>query len=142
MPGPSRKQQSNQSQSDKIYRVLQEALEDRIGFAKDGCTLAVGLSHSYPKDNNDSLWKGLESRLKSPDAVLLQAIVRCGLSYSFKAAFRRRWESRPSEVDAGEYGIAREDKLSETTLNALYRNGMKRFQVSHLFFGHIQLTSR
>jgi hypothetical protein len=75
-------------QSEDIYRALQIALADHDGFAKDGCTLAFGLSHSYPKTTKP-LWEGLERRLKGVDAVLLQAVNRSGLTYSFRAAFHR-----------------------------------------------------
>jgi hypothetical protein len=131
VPEARRKLPKNQAQSDKIYKVLQEALDDRTGFAKDGCILAIGLSHSYPKTNDQSLWKGLESRLKGPDAVLLQAVTRCALTYTYKAAFQRYMESLHGEDDIQEFGIAKQDKLSETVLNALYRNKMKRFQVGN-----------
>jgi len=134
IPGTRRKLPKNQSQSDKIYKVLQEALDDRIGFAKDGCILAIGLSHSYPKTKGESLWKELEGRLKGPDAVLLQAVTRCSLTYTYKAAFRRYMESLRGEDDIQEFGIAKQDKLSETVLNALYRNNMKRFQVGNTNF--------
>ena len=79
----------------------QQALKDRIGFAKDGCILAFGLSHSYPKTTG-SLWAGLEDRLKGADAVLLQAVTRCGLTYSFKAAFIR--ELGEERMDVGRCG--------------------------------------
>jgi len=130
VPEARRKLPKDQSQGGKIYKVLHEAFDDRNGFAKDGCVLAIGLSHSYPKSfDGESLWKGLESRLKGPDAVLLQAVTRCALSYTFKAAFQRLHGGPNGEDDAQELGIAKEDKLSDTVLNALYRNSMKRFQV-------------
>jgi hypothetical protein len=141
VPDARRKLCKSLSQSDMISKVLQEALDDRAGFAKDGCTLAIGLSHSYPKNANESLWKGLESRLKGPDAVLLQAVARHRLNYSFKAAFRRRWQNNTGENEVQEYGIAKNDKLSQTTLNALYRNNMKRFQVGRPFIFKLYLTS-
>jgi hypothetical protein len=125
-----------QAQSDDIYKALQLALEDRSGFAKDGCVLAFGLSHSYPKTPAGSLWEGLEARLKGPDAVLLQAINRSGLVYSFKAAFQRGWPSVDADGDeAREWGIAKEDKLSSTVLNAVYRNGLTRFEVRTFTLG-------
>ena len=105
----------------------QQALKDRIGFAKDGCILAFGLSHSYPKTTG-SLWAGLEDRLKGADAVLLQAVTRCGLTYSFKAAFNREFgEERMDDVEA--YWDGMEHGLSSTTLNALYRNDLRKFEV-------------
>jgi hypothetical protein len=125
------KQPKNQSQSDRIHKVLQEALADHQGFAKDGCVLAFGLSHSYPKTTESSLWNGLEARLKGPDAVLLQAVKRCKLTYKFKAAFQREQYSYEDYGDeAKELGIAKQDELSDTVLNATYRNGLKRFEVS------------
>jgi hypothetical protein len=47
--GSKRDVSEAQAQSDDIYKALQLALEDRSGFAKDGCILAFGLSHSYTK---------------------------------------------------------------------------------------------
>jgi hypothetical protein len=128
--GSKRDVSEAQAQSDDIYKALQLALEDRSAFAKDGCILAFGLSHSYPKTPTGSLWEDLKARPKGPDAVLLQAINRSGLAYSFKAAFRRGWPSFDADGDeAREWGIAKEDKLSNTVLNAIYRNGLKRFEV-------------
>jgi hypothetical protein len=128
--GSKRDVSEAQAQSDDIHKALQLALDDRSGFAKDGCILAFGLSHSYPKTPTGPLWEGLEARLKGPDAVLLQAINRCGQVYSLKAAFQRGWPSVDAHGDeAREWGIAKEDKLSNTVLNAIYRNGLTRFEV-------------
>lgn len=122
-----------QSQSDNIYQSLKTAFKDHEGFAKDGCSLAFGLSHSYPK-TTEPFWKGLEDRLKGPDAVLLQAINRCGIPYAFKAAFHRETDHNDGdyrgEDGAREWGAAQDAGLSDTVLNAIYRNGLERFQVS------------
>lgn len=119
----------DQTASDAIYDALRQAMQDGEGFAKDGCTLAFGLSHSYPQ-TMEPLWKGLEGRLKGADAVLLQAVTRCGLSYSFKAAFERPENENGWWSEGQEWGKAQCDNLSDTTLNAIYRNGLERFRVS------------
>lgn len=125
------------NRSEDIYQALQIALADREGFAKEGCTLAFGLSHSYPKTTKP-LWEGLEDRLKGVDAVLLQAVTRSGLTHSFRAAFHRE-EDPNGHWDhwdpAREWGKAQMDNLSATTLNAIYRNDLDRYQVSPLSFG-------
>lgn len=59
--GSKRNVPEAQAQSDDNYNALQLALADHLGFAKDGCTLAFGLSHSYPKTPTGSLWEGLEA---------------------------------------------------------------------------------
>jgi hypothetical protein len=129
VPESPRKVPEDRSQSDAILKALQKALGDKDGFAREGCVLAFGLSHSYPK-TYERLWRGLESRLKGPDAVLLQAVSRCYLSYSFKAAFKRRPHYYGYRGDGQEYGVARENNVSKTTMNAVYRKGMELFQVS------------
>lgn len=116
----------SQAQTDAIYHALQRATADHQGFAKDGCTLAFGLSHSYPP-TTEPFWKGLESRLKGPDAVLLQAVQRCDLDYSYKAAFQL---GRSEGTDAEQYRDGYERNLSDTVMEAVYRNGLGRYEVS------------
>jgi len=120
------------TQSEDIHQASQIALADHEGFAKDGCTLAFGLSHSYPRTTKP-LWEGLEDRLKGVDAVLLQAVTRSGLIHSFRAALHQE-EDPNGQYDhydpAREWGKAQMDNLSATTLNAIYRNDLDRYQVS------------
>jgi hypothetical protein len=135
--------EENTTQSDDIYQALQIALADHEGFAKDGCTLAFGLSHSYPKTTKP-LWEGLEDRLKGVDAVLLQAVTRSGLTHSFRAAFHRE-EDPNGHWDhydpAREWGKAQMDNLSATTLNAIYRKDLDRFQVNALRYSHLRISA-
>jgi len=116
----------SQTQSDTITHALQQALADHSGFVKDGCTLAFGLSHSYPP-TTEPFWKGLEARLNGPDAVLLQAVQRCNLRYSFKAAFQL---GQSEGTDAEQLREAQERGLSEAVLDAVYRNDLERYGVS------------
>jgi hypothetical protein len=131
------------AQSNDIYQALQSTLADHEGYAKDGCTLAFGLSHSYPK-TTQPLWEGLEDRLKGIDAVLLQAVTRSGLQHSFRAAFHREedpnghWDHHDP---AREWGKAQMDNLSATTLNAVYRNDLDRFQLSALRSSHLRISA-
>jgi hypothetical protein len=89
--------------------------------------LAFGLSHSYPQTTN-AFWKGLEARLKGPDAVLLQAVQRSQLAYLFKAAFQLRQNS--GSTDAEQFENAECRNLSDAVLHAVYRNGLDRYEVS------------
>ena len=116
----------SQIQSDAIVHSLQEALAGHQGFAMGGCTLAFGLSHSYPP-TTEPFWKGLESRLKGPDAVLLQAVRRCNLDYSYKAAFQL---GRTQGTDAEQYRDGLDRNLANTVLEAIYRNDLGRYEVS------------
>jgi hypothetical protein len=126
IPDLSRPVPESQIQTDAIYHALLQAIADHQGFAKDGCTLAFGLSHSYPS-TTEPFWKGLESRLKGPDAVLLKAIQRCNLDYSYKAAFQL---GRSEGTDAEQYRDGRERNLSDAVMEAVYRNGLGRYEVS------------
>jgi len=116
----------SQIQSDAIFHALQQAIVDHQGFAKDGCTLAFGLSHSYPP-TTEPFWSGLESRLKGPDAVLLQAVQRCDLAYLYKAAFQL---GQTEGTDAEQYRDGQERNLSAAVMEAVYRNGLGRYEVS------------
>jgi hypothetical protein len=118
----------SQAQTDAIFHALPQAIADHQGFAKDGCTLAFGLSHSYPP-TTEPFWNGLESRLKGPDAVLLQAVRRCSLDYSYKAAFQL---GQSEGTDAEQYRDGYERNISDTVMEAVYRNGLGRYEVSCL----------
>jgi hypothetical protein len=89
--------------------------------------LVFGLSHFYPQ-TTESFWKGLEARLKGPDAVLLQAVQRCSLGYSFKAAFQLETDS--GGTDAEQFHDATRQHLSRAVRYAVYRNGLHRYKVS------------
>lgn len=125
---PETKRESNggTAQSENIYQALQVALADQTGFAEDGCMLAFGLSHSYPQ-TTEAFWMGLETRLKGPDAVLLQAVRRSHLNYSFKAAFQLHQNSGGS--DAEQFDDACYRGLSKAVCLAVYRNALKRYEV-------------
>lgn len=127
IPGTERESNGGTAQSEDIYQALQVALADHKDFAQNGCMLAFGLSHSYPQTTN-AFWKGLEARLKGSDAVLLQAVQRSQLAYSFKAAFQLRQNS--GGTDAEQFENAECGNLSDAVLHAVYRNGMDRYEVS------------
>jgi hypothetical protein len=57
----------SQAQTDAIFHALPQAIADHQGFAKDGCTLAFGLSHSYPPTTEPF---GMDSNLDSRDQML------------------------------------------------------------------------
>jgi hypothetical protein len=71
----------------------------------------------------EPFWNGFEARLKGPDAVLLQAVQRCNLEYSYKAAFQL---GESEGTDAKQYQDGREKNLSDAVMNAVYRNGLGR----------------
>ena len=125
VPNVPRPVPESQAQTDAIFHALQQAMADHQGCAKDGCTLAFGLSHSYPPATKP-FWNGLESRLKGPDAVLLQAVQRCRLDYSYKAAFQL---GQSEGTDAEQYRDGQERNLSDAVMEAIYRNGLGRYQV-------------
>jgi hypothetical protein len=128
VPENERASDESTAQSDDIYQALQIALADHKGFAAGGCMLAFGLSHSYPQ-TTESYWKGLETRLKGPDVVLLQAVQRSHLNHTFKAAFQLHHNSRGSHSDVKRFKKACSRGLSDAVLYAVYRNALDRYEV-------------
>lgn len=132
-------------------------MQDRAGFATNGCTLAFGLGHSYPKTTDvgsdvgveGAFWRHFEHRLKGTDAVLLQAVKQCKLDFTFKAAFFRNMDSFDDPDDEvrifAELRSLISDRLrglDQATFTSLYdqleeqlstlrvRNGLRKYQAS------------
>lgn len=110
-----------------LSEAMFRALRDPEGFAPNGCTLAFGLKHAYPRSKGSFL-ADLGSHLKGPDAALLQIVKTLGLNTSFKAVYPRREYDDYDVQDPVEHARLLESRKTnvETTRE---RHGLRKHRV-------------